>query len=1154
MDSKQSRLFEKLLKEKGIQVPRAVLLRRGNEKGPFKLSFSQQRIWFLQRFDPASAAYNEPAALRIRGPLQIPVLERTLNEIIRRHQVLRMTFPVRQAEPIQKPHQNETVTLAIISLPGWSGYEPGKPATSQINEFVNCQAGQTFDITGEMLFRAALLKIGEDDHVLVVTSHHILMDGWSKGLMLKELIILYEAFIQDKPSPFSDPPIQYTDYVEWHHDWIQGNVFDSQLCYWKEKLKGAPALLELPSDHMRPNVPTGKGSLEPFSFSPAQFQALNDLAREENITLFMLLLAAYNILLYRCSSREDILVGSPVAGRGRVELESLIGMFVNTLVLRTDLSGEPDVKELLRRVRTTALDAYAHQDMPFEKLVEALNPRRNLSVTPLFQVMFQLQNAPMPPARIHGLTITPIQVDTGFSQVDLSLTVWEEQGILKGTYEYNTDLWEASSIKRMIGHFQVLLDGILYDEEQKISRLSMLTEVEKQQLLQEWNNTDCDYPRGSCICELFTSCVRENPDQDAVIFNDRGMTYAWLDQKANRLGRVLQRLGVGPEIPGAICMENSLELIVGIIGILKAGGAYIPMDPTYPHQRLKSILKDAQPRVLITNNSQLNRFEGYKGKIICLEDENDIFAGENAGSLDGPGSITDCPGGCQPHHAACVIYTSGSTGEPKGILIDNRNIVNLVYSFIESYNPGPGDRILPLTSIASASFVGEILPMLISGGGIVLADKVHFLDMKKLDRVLADFEITILSTVPSMIARLNRVELQPGKLRLLLSGGETLSAGDIDHLAASVKIVNGYGLTEATICSTYNIVNKQRLDFARRPVISVGRPIINTRLYILDRYENLVPISVHGEIHIAGHGLARGYLNNPELTAQKFINYKLQHTNYDIQDYKENKKLLQGVQGGGFLEKNPPGRRRQKIYKTGDLGRWHPDGNVEFLGRMDTQVQVHGYRIELSEIEMHLGLHPEIRDAVVIHREVTPGDRRLVAYFITGNSVQVTGSQLRDWLKTRVPDYMIPTLFEKVDTIPLNVNGKIDINALPVPKGNRPGLDVVFKEPQTEIERGIACIWQELLHVDKVGVHDNFFELGGHSLLLMQVHSRIIETYREELSIVDMFRYPTIHLLAKFLGEGETQPLSYAKIEQRAGKQRQAYRHHFHPRGTQRKK
>jgi amino acid adenylation domain-containing protein len=1129
MDSKQARLFEKLLKEKGIQVPRAVSLSRGNEKGPFKLSFSQQRIWFLQRFDPSSAAYNEPTALRIRGPLHIPVLERTLNEIIRRHQVFRMTFPVQKGEPVQIPHKNETITLSIISWPEWSGDEPGKPASSQINEWVNRLASRTFDIAGEMLLRAELLKIGDEDHVLVVTSHHILMDGWSKGLMLKELIILYEAFIQDKPSPLSEPPIQYTDYVDWHQAWIQGKVFESQLSYWKEKLKGAPPILELPSDHMRPNVPTGKGSLEPFSFSSEKFQALNGLAREENITLFMLLMAAYNILLYRYSGKEDILVGSPTAGRNRVELESLIGMFVNTLVLRTDLSGEPNVKELLQRVRTNALEAHAHQDMPFEKLVEALNPRRNLSVTPLFQVMFQLQNAPMPPAHISGLTITPIQVDTGFSQVDLSLTVWEEQGVLKGTFEYNTDLWEASSIKRMIGHFQVLLDGIIHDVKQRISHLPMLMEEEKHRLLVEWNNTDCDYPRGSCIYELFASCAGRNPGQDAVIFNDQGMTYAWLEQKAHRLAHMLQRLGVGPEILVAIGMENSLELMVGIIGILKAGGGYIPMDPAYPNQRLMSVLNDAQPRVLITHTSHLNRFEGYNGKIICLDGENDTSARENAESLECPGSIGSCPTACQPYNAACVIYTSGSTGAPRGILIDNRNIVNLVYSFKQSYNPGPDDRILPLTSIASASFVGEILPILTSGGGIVLADKVHFLDMKKLKQVLADFEITILSTVPSMIARLNSVEWQPGKLRLLLSGGETLSAGDIDHLAASVTIVNGYGLTEATICSTYNIVNEYRWDFARHPVISVGRPIINTRVYIMGRYENLVPISVPGEIYIAGDGLARGYLNNPELTAERFIEIPLNRS------YKSYRTYI-------------------KLHKTGDLARWHPDGNIEFLGRIDTQVQVHGYRVELSEIEMHLGLHPGIRDAVVIDREITPGDRRLVAYFVTGDPTRVTGSHLRGWLKTRIPDYMIPTLFEKVDTIPLNINGKIDIKALPVPGGNRPGLDVVFKEPQTEIERGIAMIWQELLHVDKVGIHDNFFELGGHSLLLMQVHSRIIETYREELNIVDMFRYPTIHLLAKFLGEGETEPRSYEKIEQRAGKQRQAYSRHFHPTRAQKRK
>jgi amino acid adenylation domain-containing protein len=1106
----KQKLFEELLKKKGIHMPKGAALTRRSHPGPYPLSFSQRRIWFLQQFDIKSAAYNDPTALRIIGPLNIPVLEQTFNEIMRRHQVLGMTFRNQQGQPNQSPHEKSDISISVTS----PSKENGKSMEDQTREFVNRFSSQPFDLSAEIPIRAVLLKRAEDDYALVVNIHHIVMDGWSKGIMLQELMDLYEAFNQGKPSPLKELPVQYTDYVLWHHEWMQGKLYESQVAYWREKLAGAPPMLEMPTDFPRPGIPSGKGSLEPFSLSQHKLQALNDLARQENVTFFMLMMAAYNTLLFRYGGQEDILVGTPIAGRHRLELENLIGLFVNTLVIRTDLSGEPTFKTLLGRVRTTALQAYSHQDIPFEKLVEELNPQRNLSITPLFQVMFQLQNAPMPPVHISGLTITPIQIDTGFSQVDLSLTLWEEPGIMKGTFEYNTDLFTPLFIKRMIAHFQALLTGITTDVNQAISLLPIMSEEEKHQLVVEWNDTAADYPRQSCIYELFASCVQKYPDEEAVIFAEQRLTYDRLNQQANQLAHLLQKMNIGPETLVGICMENSLELIVGIIGILKAGGAYIPMDPAYPDERLITILNDAQPQVLLTQPSYSNRFDGYKGKIICLDAEKDVSAGESA----------DCINNCKPGNAACIIYTSGSTGEPKGILIDNKNIVNLVYSFIMSYQPGPDDNILPLTSIASASFVGEILPIVTSGGGVVLADKVYFLDMKKLTEILFLHRVTILSTVPSMIARLNALQWKPGKLRLLLSGGEALSAGDIDHLQDSVTIVNGYGLTEATICSTYIIVNEHQLDFSTNPVISVGKPIINTQVYILDQHRNPVPIGIPGEIYIGGDGLSRGYLNNPGLTAEKFSTFFYRsHKSYTTY-----------------------------IFKTGDLGCWLPEGTIKFLGRIDTQVQVHGYRIELSEIETHLGLHPDIQDGVVIDREVVPGDKRLVAYFVTKSDngkkrIPPASNQLRDWLSKHIPDYMIPSVFETVDTIPLNANGKVNIDALPLPSWTRPELEVDYKAPQTETEKAVSVIWQEFLHLEKIGINDNFFDLGGHSLLLTQVHNRINERIqiKKELTIVDLFRYPTIHSLAKYIEEDEKQRQPgeiYGKIQDRAAKQRQALR------------
>jgi amino acid adenylation domain-containing protein len=1114
MKLNKQKLFEELLKKKGIHTPGGAVLTRRNQTGPGKLSFAQRRIWFLQQFDRESAAYNDPTALRIKGPLNIPVLEKTLNEIINRHQVLRMIFPAHQGQPVQQFHQNETVTISITSLSEWEGNELAIPVQEQISEFVNRFSRQPFDLSKDMLIRATLLKIKEKDYALVVNIHHIVMDGWSKGIMLLELMDLYQAFSQGKPSPLDELPVQYTDYVSWHHEWMQGKLFESQLSYWKEKLSGAPPVLELPTDHPRPNIPGGGGSIEPFSFSRQKYHALNDLAKQEDVTFFMLIMTAYNTLLYRYSGQEDILTGTPIAGRNRVELENLIGLFVNTLVIRCDVSGGPSFKTLLRRVRATALEAYSNQDMPFEKLVEVLNPQRSLSVAPLFQVMFQLQNAPMPPARISGLTITPIQIDTGFSQVDLSLTLWEEQDFMKGTFEYNTDLFESASIKRMVDHFQVLLDGVLTDVGQKISHLPMMSQEEMHRLLVKWNDTNADYPKDLCIYQLYDACVEKHGQQEAVIFANRSMSYAHLNREANRLAYVLQRMKIGPETLVGICMENSFELITGVLGILKAGGAYIPMDPQYPNERLKVILKDAQPAVLFTSKSLTDRFNDYHGVTICLDAETDVTDNENTGN---------CRNNSKPENAACIIYTSGSSGEPKGTLMNNRNIVNLIYSFMQSYEPGPGDNLLPLTSIASASFVGEILPILTAGGGIVLADKEQVLDMKKLTSLLSAYQVTILSTVPSMIARLNAFQWNPGKLRLLLSGGEAISAGDIYHLQDSVTIVNGYGLTEATICSTYIIVNQHQLDFSTNPVISVGKPIINTQVYIFDHLRNPVPIGIPGEIYIGGDGISRGYLNNPELTAERFISFF----------YRSHKSHM------------------SYIFKTGDLGAWLPDGAVKFLGRLDTQVQVHGYRIELSEVENHLGLHPDIREVVVIDREVVPGDRRLVAYIVTADEngvkrIPPTSNQLRDWLSERIPDFMIPGVFETLESIPLTVNGKVNIEALPLPSWERPGLDVSYKAPQTSTEQAIAALWQEFLRLDKVGINDNFFDLGGHSLLLTRIHSRLSEIlgHQKELTIVDLFRYPTIYSLAKYIDEDEKKQQSretYQKIRDRAVKQRQAF-------------
>jgi amino acid adenylation domain-containing protein len=1139
----KQKLFEELLKKKGITVTKGPTLAAGNEPGPYPLSFAQRRIWFLQQFDEKSGAYNDPTALRIRGPLNISRLEQTLNTIICRHSVLRMTFSANQGRPLQSLHNNEGITIGVVPL------EPpanGKPLSLLIKEFVNRYSAEPFDLANEMPIRAALLKINDNDGVLVVNIHHLVMDGWSKGIMLRELMEIYEVLSENAPPPLPELPVQYTDYVRWHHQFVQGQLYETQMNYWRDELAGAPPMLELPTEFPRPGRPSGKGSLEPFSLTKKELDALKGYAVRENSTLFMLLMAAYTTFLYRYSGQEDILVGTPTAGRPRMDLEKLIGLFVNTLVIRTDLSGEPTFKNLLGRVRSKAMKAMSNQDIPFEKLVEELNPQRNMSVTPLFQVMFQLQNAPMPPAQLSGLTITPLQIDTGFSQADLSLTMWEEtqedETIMKGTFEYNTDLFTPEGIQRMIRHFKSILEEIIRDAAQSQSRciadFPMMSEEETHRIVEEWNRTEADYPAETSIDQLFEAAVKKYPQEKAVIYGEHNVTYAALDIEAEQLARRLQHRQVGPEKLVAICMENSIELIAGVMGILKAGAGYIPMDPANPDRRLKKIIRDARPSIVLTQQSLFERLNNFEtdSEIMVIEGRH---TGNDANRNDDP---TDGENNSKrsADNTACVIYTSGTTGEPRGIIMSHRNIVNLVTSFTRSYAPAPGDRILPLTSIASASFVGEILPVLASGGGIVLAAKEHFLDREKLQRLLIDNEVTIMSTVPSMIARLNAGQMNPGRLRLLLSGGEALSAGDIDRLRETVTIVNGYGLTEATICSTYIILDRNNAENDVQPVISVGKPVINTRVYILDRQMNPVPTGVPGEIYVGGDGITRGYLNNPEQTVEKFIDPPCS--------------LVTG-------RKNIPDTSLcsapsvTKLYKTGDLGCWLSDGNIKFLGRIDTQVQLHGYRIELSEIETHLGLHPDIQDTVVIDREVAPGDRRLVAYYVVekaenGKRIPPSGTLLRDHLAKRIPDYMVPTIYEEVEAIPLNINGKADINKLPLPSLQRPELEVDYKAPQSNTEKAIAVIWKDILRLEKIGINDNFFDLGGHSLLLTQVHGRLLEQFNDskKITIVDLFRYPTIMTLAKYIsGSGEQEQVrraaaEYQKMKTRAGMQRQAFK------------
>jgi amino acid adenylation domain-containing protein len=909
--------------------------------------------------------------------------------------------------------------------------------------------------------------------VLLLVIHHITFDGWSARVFVEELAALYDAFVAGKPSPFPELPIQYADFAHWQRQWLQGEVLERQLSYWKEKLAGSLPSLDLPTDRPRPAVQTHCGARQSSVLSSFPLQALKALSRQEGVTLFMTLLAAFKVLLYRYTGQDDIAVGSPIAGRTHVETEGLIGFFVNTLVLRTDLSGNPTFRELLGRVREVALGAYAHQDLPFEKLVEALQPERDLSRTPLFQVMFNLENIPTKAVKTPSLSIDEFEFDSGVSQFDLALEVIEKDEGLSCLLNYSTDLFDAATIERMLGHYQTLLEGIVADPEERIGVLPLLTEAERHQLLVEWNDTQADYPKDSCIHQLFEAQVERTPDAVALAFKDQQLTYHELNTRANQLAHYLRKRGVEPGVLVSICVERSLEMVVGILGILKAGGAYVPLDPAYPQERLAFMLEDAQVSVLLTQRRLLEKLSEHRARVVCLDTSWEAIAGE---SEENPASEVTT------NNLAYMIYTSGSTGKPKGVQIQHRAVVNFLNSMHEQLALTNQDVLLSVTTLSFDIAVLELFLPLSVGACITLVSRQVAADGVQLLARLTSSGATVMQATPVTWRLLLEARWQGSQPLKILCGGEALPR-ELAHqlLRWGVPLWNLYGPTETTVWATAYKVEPEGSS------VPIGRPIANTQIYLLDAHLQPVPIGVPGELHIGGIGLARGYLNRPEMTAEKFI-------------------------PNPFSDE--PGTR---LYKTGDLARYLPDGNIEFLGRIDHQVKVRGFRIELGEIETVLGRHPTVRETVVMARKDVLGDNRLVAYVVPNQKPAPTTNELRSFLKRKLPQYMVPSTFMFLDALPLTPNGKVDRRALPAPDRVRPELERAFVAPRTPIEEMLAGIWAEVLGLEEVGIHDNFFELGGHSLVATQVMYRVRAASRVELSLRSLFERPTVAGLAEYV-------------------------------------
>ncbi len=1033
----------------------------------FPASLTQQSLWFIDQLEPQSAAYNIPACLRISTPLDVQTLERSINALIQRHEILRTTFVAEDGQPMQVITSDLVLPLPVIDL------SPLPKAERKVEalRLARDEAQRPFDLAQGPLLRILLLHLEAEENILLLTMHHIISDRWSLGIFFQELAILYKAFSTGQFSPLPELPIQYADFAEWQREVLQEDFLVEDLAYWKQHLAGSPAGLDLPSEQPRLLMPTSQGSVYRTRLPKALSDTLKELSRQQEVTLYMTLVAAFQTLLYRSTGQDDLVIGTVTAGRTRAETEALIGFFANTQVLRTDLSGNPSFDELLRRVREVILKAQAHQQLPFEYLVKELHPTRSLGQNPLFQVMLVLE--PPLPALPLGWVVTQMEVETGTSKFDLTLELEDCPEGLMCHFEYSADLFNAPTIARLAGHWQTLLEGIVVDPTRRLSELPLLTDKEYLQIIVAWNANHTEYPKDMCVHQLFEAQVERTPNTVAVVFQGEQLTYRGLNTRANQLAHYLRQLAMGPEVLVGICVERSLDMLVGLLGILKAGGAYVPLDPAFPAERLAFMLEDAQVPVLVTQQHLLTQLPAHRNKVVCLDTDAAVLAQQSEANLLSTATSD---------HLAYVIYTSGSTGRPKGVQILHRAVVNFLLSMREQPGLTAQDTLLAITTLSFDIAALELFLPLIVGARVIVASRETAADGAALAETLTQARVTVMQATPITWRMLLAAGWQGNPDLKILCGGEALPL-DLAHqlLSRAASLWNLYGPTETTIWSTLCKIEPGD------DVVSIGRPIANTQIYLLDTHLQLVPVGVSGELFIGGDGLARGYLNRPELTAERFIPHPFS---------------------------NEPGAC---LYRTGDLARYRPDGTIEHLGRLDFQVKLRGFRIELGEIETVLSQHPGVRLAVVIAREDIPGDKRLVAYLVATQAPAPAISELRSFLQEQLPEYMLPSAFVFLEAFPQTPNGKVDRLALPAPKHTRPELQEDFVAPRTSVEEAVRGIWLQILKIEQIGIHDDFFELGGDSLMAMQMISRLRRVLQIELPLARVFEARTIAKLSKII-------------------------------------
>jgi amino acid adenylation domain-containing protein len=1063
LSSAKKALLEKWLQGKQPEVKKVGIPPRPNSIA-VPLSFPQQRQLFLELLDRGTAVNNLSVFLRMRGNLDLSALEKSANQILERHENLRTSFSFDQGLPFPKLNTHIQITIPTVDL---QGLEKNIRETEARN-LAEKEVLQSFDLTTAPLIRLKIYQVDEKVHLLLVLVHHTIADGWSLGVFLKELIAFYQANIQGTPAQLPDLPIQYADYAYWQTHHNRQKSLESSLSYWKEQLKGDLPVMELPTDNPRSPRRTFSGGTYRFILSKDLTGAMEQICRKQDSTLFMGLLSAFYILLHKYSGQEDILIGTPIANRNLPEIEPLIGVFINTLVLRSIFSGNSTFNQLLQNVRKVSLEAFSHQDLPFEKLVEELKPIRDLSRTPLFQVVFNLQNAPMPKLEIPGLETSFLEIDSGVSQFDLTLMISIREGQYQAAVEYNKDLFLQVTIEGMFRSFQLLLQEVIMHPDVPISKLQWLSQNELQQLLHERNQTQMEFNQNSLFHQLFEEQVKKTPNALAVIHQQHQLTYNELNQQANVLAHRLLELVPGGEFRVGIWMKRSWALPVALLAVQKAGGAYVPLHTYYPIARVQYILEDARIAVLISNLDP-EAFEGLKINIIKFDEKPQPL----------PGDLPNPTSQINPQSLAYLIYTSGSTGNPKGVMINHSSLLNFLWSMKNRPGIQQEDVLLAITTISFDIAALEIFLPLIAGAKVVIASEEMLENPMLLSEAIEQYQVNFMQATPAIWQLLLESGWKGNKDLKALCGGDVLTRKFANKLLDKVgSLWNMYGPTETTIWSAVNQIYKED-----RP-ITIGQAIGNTQLYVLDKYDQPTPLKVVGELHIGGKGLARGYLNLQQLTTEKFV--------------------------PDPFSSQPDAR----LYKTGDRARYMPDGSIEILGRMDDQVKVNGNRMELGEITSVLLQHPSIQDGIVVTKSGSGGEKKLVAYFVPKNNISIVPNELKEFMGKKLPGYMIPSIFVSMASLPLSTSGKINRKDLPDPESHR--QLVTYVAPRNEVERILAEIWQNVLHLSQVGVHDNFFDLGGASMQSLQIVAKA-NMFGIRINVEHLFEYQTIDELSNFL-------------------------------------